>query len=488
MIDNARNRGGVAGGTTRTPTDSRAARRMVLAILCLAQFMLIVDVVVVNVALPSIRSDLDIADSRLQLVAVGYTLTFGSLLILFGRMGDLFGRRRLFLAGLAVFTLASLATGLAASEWLLFASRAAQGVGAAMVSPTALALLMASFREGEERNRALGYWGAVGSGGAIAGQLLGGSLTGAFGWRSIFLVNVPIGVLALVAAGRHLEESRPEERPHLDGRGACLLVAGLVAAIVSLTRLGEGQGLSGALWTGAAAVVLLGAFARTERRHPAPLVDTGLLRVGHVLPANLLLAINAGMLSGTLFFTTLYLQVVLGYSPLAVGAAFAPITLVILLLSPRVGALVATVGVRRLLTVGFTLSALGMAVLARLPQDGSYAADVLPALVLVALGSAFAYAPTFVAGTADVPTDKQGLASGLLNTSQELGAAVGLTMLATVAAAATTPAVPTSAVAGYRAGLLLAAAVTALALVAVRRLLTPRTGVATGDPSERARH
>ncbi len=472
-----------AAAAIRTSTGGRIARRRVLAILCLAQFMLIVDVVVVNVALPSIRADLDIADSRLQLVSVGYTLTFGSLLILFGRMGDLLGRRRLFLIGLAVFTLASLATALAASEWLLFASRAAQGVGAAMVSPTALALLLTYFREGDERNRALGYWGAVGSGGAIAGQLLGGSLTDAFGWRSIFFVNVPIGVLALAAAVLHLQESRPEERRHLDGRGACLLVAGLVAAIVSLTRLGEGQDLSAALWTGAAAVVLLGAFVRAERRHPAPLVDAGLLRVGRVLPANLLLAVNAGMVSGTLFFTTLYLQVVLGYSPLAVGAAFAPITLVILLVSPRVGALVARVGVRRLLTIGFTLSALGMAALARLPQDGSYSTDVLPWLVLVALGSAFAYAPTFVAGTSDVPPDQEGLASGLLSTSQELGAAMGLTVLASLAAAAKTHAVPTDTAAGYRAGLLLAAAVTALALVAVRRLPgpTPRVSETAAD-------
>lgn len=369
------------------------SRRVVLAVLCLAQFMLIVDVVGVNVALPSIRADLGIADSRLQLVAVGYTLTFGSLLILFGRMGDLFGRRRLFLAGLAVFTVASLTTGLAASEVQLLASRAAQGIGAAMVAPTALALLMASFREGEERNRALGYWGAVGSGGAIAGQLLGGSLTDAFGWRSIFLVNVPVGVVAFIVAARHLSESRAEERPQLDGRGACLLVAGLAAGIVSLTQLGTGADLLPTLGAAGIAVLLLAAFFLTERRHPAPLVDRRLLRLGSVLPANVLLAVNAGMLGGALFFTTLYLQVVLGYSPLAVGAAFAPITAVILVLSPRIGALVSTVGVRRLLGIGVVLSALGTAYLSRMPDRGDYLNDVLPGLLLLAVGSAFAYAP-----------------------------------------------------------------------------------------------
>ena len=454
-----------ADTTTRTRSG-----RTVLALLCIAQFMLIVDVVVVNVALPSIRADLGIADSRLQLVAVGYTLTFGSLLIVFGRAGDVFGRRRLFLSGLLVFTVASLTTGLAASEWQLVASRGAQGIGAAMVSPTALALLMASFAEGQARNRALGYWGAVGSGGAVAGQLLGGLLTDALGWRSIFLINVPIGVLAFVVGARELHESRTDDRRQLDGQGACLLVAGLAAATLALTHVGQGDAPRLALLFGAVAVVFLGTLVRTERRHPAPLVDPSLLRSGSVVTANVLLAINAGMLGGTLFFTTLYLQVVLGYSPLAVGAAFAPITGVILLLSPRIGALVSTLGVRRLLTIGFTLSALGMAVLSRLPDRGSYLIDVLPALALLAVGSAFAYAPTFVAGTNGVPADKHGLASGLLNAAQELGAAVGVTALAAVAAMVTTHATPPGLLGGYRTGLLVAAAVTALAIFGVRRL------------------
>ncbi|MDQ4132656.1 MAG: MFS transporter [Actinomycetota bacterium] len=454
--------GGIRGG--------RVASRLALTVLCLAQFMLIVDVVVVNVALPSIRADLAIADARLQLVAVGYTLTFGSLLIVFGRMGDLFGRRRLFLTGLAAFTLASLATSLAQSEWQLVAARAAQGVGAAMVSPAALSLLLASFAEGPERNRALGYWAAVGSGGAIAGQVLGGFLVDVFGWRSIFVINVPIGILAVALGLRHLAESRTEERLPVDGRGACLLAGSLVAVIASLTFLGEGAGSMGAVVAGGAAVALFTAFLRAERHHAAPLVDGRLLRAGHVLGANLLLAVNAGMLAGTLFFTTLYLQLVLEYSPLAVGAAFAPVTLLILVLSPRIGALVATVGVRRLLTIGFALASLGIAVLARLPDDGSYLIDVFPALVLLAAGNAFAYAPTFVAGTSGVPADKQGLASGLLNTSQELGAAVGVTALATIAATAANASGPEHSLTGYRAGLAVAAVVTALALTVVRRL------------------
>ena len=447
----------------------RSGSRLVLTLLCLAQFMLIVDVVIVNVAIPSIRADLQIADSRLQLVAVAYTVTFGSLLIVFGRVGDLYGRRRLFVTGLLVFTAASLTTGLADSEWHLVVSRAVQGLGAAMVSPTALSILTASFPEGHERNRALGYWGAVGSAGAVAGQLLGGVLTEAFGWRSIFLINVPLGIVAAAITMSRLAETRVRTRSALDVRGAFLLAGGLAAAILALTQVGEGH-IDVALGLAVVAAAVLAAFVRTERRHPLPLVDGSLLRTGHVLTANALLAVNAGMLGGSLFFTTLYLQVVLAYSPLAVGAAFAPLTLAILLLSPRIGGLVSTAGVRRLLTVGFSLASVGMLTLARLPRSGDYLTDVLPALAMLAVGSAFAYAPTFVAGTGQVPEDKQGVASGLLNASQELGAAVGITALATIAASVTTGTAAEALLAGYRVALVVAAAVMAGAIVLVRRL------------------
>jgi EmrB/QacA subfamily drug resistance transporter len=455
--------------TATIPADGRIASssRLKLILLCAAQFMLIVDVVVVNVALPTIRADLTIADSRLPLVSVGYTLTFGSLLIVFGRIGDLFGRRRLFLIGLATFTVASLATGLAQSEWQLLTARAGQGIGAAMVSPTALALLTTAFGEGASRNRALGYWGAVGSGGAVAGQLLGGVITDLFGWRWIFLINVPIGIITLMLARRHLHESRAEDRPALDVRGAVMLTVALVAATLSLTRYAEGGHTTQAAWLlGVAAIAFLTLIA-VERNHRAPLVDRRLLRIGGVARANALLAIDAGALGASLFFTTLYMQVVLDYSPLTVGAAFAPVTLLIILISPRAGALTTRHGPQPLIAIGFTLLAAGMLLLARVPTDGTYWRDVLPPLLLLAVGSGLSYAPIFIAGTTGVANRDQGLASGFLNSAQELGAAIGVTILGAIATAATIGHDITALTTGYRAGLLTAATITTLSMLLI---------------------
>lgn len=451
------------------PTGSPAVR---LVLLCAAQFMLIVDVVIVNVALPTIRTDLAIPDSRLPLVSVAYTLTFGSLLIVFGRAGDLLGRRLLFLTGLTTFTVASLATGLAQAEWQLVTARAGQGVGAAMVSPTALALLTTAFREVASRNRALGYWAAVGSGGAVAGQLVGGVVTEAVGWRGIFLINVPIGVATLALARRHLHESRAEERPTLDLRGAFLLTLGLAAGTLSLTRLAEGGRVVEALWLAVASGAALLALVGVERHHTAPLVDRRPLRIGGVARANVLLAIDAGALGATLFFTTLYLQVVLGYSPMTVGAAFAPITLLIIVISPRAGALTTRYGPRLPIAAGFVLLTTGMLLLARIPTGGSYLRDVLPPLLLLATGSGLSYAPIFIVGTTGVPDRDQGLASGFLNSAQELGAALGITILGAVATAATLGDDPAALTAGYRAGFLAAAAATALSMTLIRGLST----------------
>lgn len=456
---------------TAPPTQTRGtASRTILLLLCLAQFMLIVDIVVVNVALPSMRADLQLADSRLQLVAVAYTLTFGSLLIAAGRAGDLLGRRRLFIAGLITFTVASLVTGLAANEWQLLAARAGQGIGAAFVSPTALALLTTAFSQGAERNRALGYWAAVGSAGAIAGQLIGGYLTDAFGWRSVFLINVPIGALIVMGAFRFLPESNVEHKAVPDVRGAALLTSGLAAAIISLTLLAEGDNtLLGWALAGLAGLIAVVTVAH-ERRHPAPLLEPSLLRRRTVKTANLLLAVNAGLLGGTLLFTTLYMQVILDYTPLEVGAGFAPVTLLILLISPRAGTLTTRFGAKRMLTAGFALIAAGMALLARLPENGTYFTAVLPALTLIAVGSGLAYAPTFIVGTTGVPDRLQGLASGFLNSSQELGAAVGVTVLGAVAAATT---IGESLVTGYRFALVVAAMTMAASILAIRQLKTP---------------
>ncbi len=346
-----------------------------------------------------------------------------------------------------------------------------------MIAPTALALLTTTFAEGAARNRALGYWAAVGSAGAIGGQLLGGLVTDTLGWRWVFLINVPVGVIVILAALRHLGDDRanrdktPAERPPAPGIPAAILLStGLACAIMALTWLADGgnAGYGGLL--AVAAVLALGAFAGVERRHPAPMLDRRLLRIGTVARANALLALNAGTLSATLLFTTLYLQVVLGYSPLFVGLAFAPVTLLILLISPRAGALTTRYGVRAPLLAGFTLLAVGMALLARIPVDGTYLRDVLPALLLLAAGSGLAYAPTFVAGTTGVADRDQGLASGLLNSAQELGTAVGVACLGALAATATKGPGSAALAAGYRVGLLAAAVAVGVGLLLVIRL------------------
>ncbi|BBH70296.1 MFS transporter [Actinoplanes sp. OR16] len=429
--------------------------------------MLIIDVVVVNVAIPAIRADLGIPDERLVLISIAYTLTFGSLLIASGRAGDLLGRRRLFLYGLTLFTLASLATGFAQTGWQLLAARAAQGIGAAMAAPAALALLTSTFAEGPRRNRALGWWAAVGSAGAIGGQLLGGLITSTLGWRWIFLINVPVGIAVIVLGRRRLAESRAPRPASPDLCGAVLLAAGLASGILALT---------GYTLLSIPAVLLLVAFVLVERRHPEPIVDGALLRTASIGPANVLLFVNAGTLGAALFFTTMYLQEILGHPAAAVGLAFAPVTLVVLLISPRVASLVSRFGVRPLLAAGFVLLAAGMLWLARMPAAGSYPRDVLGPLLLLAAGSGLSYAPTFVAGTTGVPDDRHGVASGLLNSAQELGSAAGLAVFGTLAAA-----VGAGSAHGYRAGLLCAAAAMVLCLPVIRVLPARPPGPGSAD-------
>ncbi|WP_051745130.1 MFS transporter [Streptomyces yerevanensis] len=409
-----------------------------LWLLCSAQFILIVDVVVVNVAVPSIRSALDVPDSFLQLTSVAYTVAFGSLLIVAGRAGDLFGRRPMLITGLVVFTLMSLCCGLAQEGWQLFAARAGQGVGAAMVSPNAMALLVSSFREGELRNRALGIWAAVGSAGAIAGQLLGGVVTEYVGWRGVFLINGPIGIAVVTAAvmmlpappGRRREPGRSAEG--LDVRGAILLAVTLGGASVLLADVSGGESwmtVSGVLVLGLLAVALV----MTERRATEPVLPGGLLMRRNVAVANLVLMLNASATTSALYFTTLTMQTEMGYGPLQTGFGFAPITLVVLALSPKAGALVERVGARRLLGAGSLVSAVGLLILVFTASgSGDYWTGILPGLVLVAAGNGLAYAPSFSLATA-VPEEESGRASGLINTAQELGSASGLAVLASIA-------------------------------------------------------
>jgi EmrB/QacA subfamily drug resistance transporter len=439
-------------------TMDRWVGRGALVTLAAAQLMLIVDVVVANIALPSIGRDLQMDETQLPLVGVAYTLLFGSLLIIGGRAGDYFGRRRILRIGLVVFTLASVLAATASGATSLLAARGLQGIGAAMISPNALALLLATFAEGASRNRAFGLWAAATSTGAVLGQVLGGLIAATVGWPWIFLINVPVAGITLIATQRFLRESSTGGDRRLDVLGAVLLTGALAALSIGLTLL-PGGGLPAALGWLALATALVAAFVLAERRHPNPLVRLSLVAIPGVRIGNPILILNAGALTGALFFATLYLQQVLDYSPLAVGLGFAPVTLIVVAVSPVAGRLIARFGARRLLITGGLLVAAGMAWLARLPAVGSYFVDVMPGLALLALGSGLNYAPVFATATSGVSVDEQGLASGLVNTSQELGQALGLALLGAVAAASGAVLLN-----GYRTGYI---AATMLVLVAV---------------------
>jgi EmrB/QacA subfamily drug resistance transporter len=443
--------------------------RGALGVLCAAQLMLIVDVVALNVALPSMQHSLHIPAGQLQLTAVAYTLTFGSLLVVAGRTGDVVGRRRLFQIGLAVFTTASLLNAVAASAMWLFAGRALQGAGAALVSPTAMAMLTSTFAEGDRRNRALGVWAAVGSGGAILGQVLGGLLTDLFGWRSIFVINIPIGVAVIALVSGLIPESFGS-RERIDRRGAALLTAGVATFTLALVRVADHGVDAGVLLGGLVAAAVLIAFGLAERRHVAPLIKFELLQNRGVRSGNGVLALLAGGTAGALFFTTLYLQDSLDHSPFAVGLAFAPVTGIVLCVSPIAGRLVGRVGARNPLLVGTSFTAVGLLVLAgSIADDGSYVTHVLPGLAVVALGHGLAFAPTMIAATSGINDSDQGLAAGLIGTSQELGTALGLAIVAPIAAAVTRSSdlssSPLAALDGYRVGLLVAAGLVATATV-----------------------
>lgn len=464
-------------------TGAMTARdKTALAVLCAAQFMLIVDVVIVNVALPSVTAALGMAGSSLAFTAVAYTVTFGSLLIASGRAGDAWGRRRTFCAGLALFTFASLVTGLTQEPWQFFAARALQGVGAALVSPNALALVLSHFHDTAQRNTAMGIWGAVGAGGAIAGQLLGGLVIDTLGWRWIFLLNVPVGVGATALALALLQESRRQDR-RLDLTGAALLCGGLVPAVLAVSWLPQ-RGLDSPVLTAlSAAAALLAGFAVQQRHAAEPLVGARVPQAPGVVVGNLTLAVSAATVTASLFFTTLYMQAVLGHSALAVGLAFAPITVLIMGLAPVAAKLVTRHGARPLLVTGLAVSAAGMLLLARMDPDGSYWTDVLPALVLIALGAALSYAPMFIAATSAVAADDQGAASGLVSTSQELGPALGLAAIAGIASAvAGASGTATAQVSGYRIGLLCAAALTTAAAICASRL-PARLGTPADEPA-----
>jgi EmrB/QacA subfamily drug resistance transporter len=449
-----------------------------LALLAAVQFMVVLDIAIVNVALPSIQADLDFSQANLQWVISAYALVFGGFLLLGGRTADLLGRRRILMAGLILFTIGSLLCGLAWDETSLIGARAVQGLGAATISPAALAILMTTFAEGRERNIALGVWGAVGGFGAAAGVLLGGVLTDSLSWEWIFFVNIPVGLAALALAPVLLGESRDTRVKSFDAPGAVLVTAGLTTLVLAITQ-GDGWGWLSAATIGvfALAAALLAGFVYWENHVAEPLMRFGILRTKTVLGANV-----AGFILGTALFSmflmlTLYMQQVLGYSAMKTGVAYLAVAGTSIVWANVAAALVNRVGVRPLIASGMALLALGMILFAQVEVGGSYAADLLPGFLIIALGMALCFVPISIAALAGVRQAEAGIASGLINTTQQVGGAVGIALLSTLAISRTEDqvasgaAVPEALTSGFQlafwvgAGIALAGVVAALALI-----------------------
>jgi EmrB/QacA subfamily drug resistance transporter len=403
-------------------------------IVCLAQFMVILDATIVNVALPSIQRGLHFSNANLQWVINSYTLMFGGFLLLGGRAADFFGRRRLFIAGVALFSVASLINGLATSSEMLILGRGLQGLGGALVSPAALSIITTTFAEGPDRTKALGVWSAIAAGGAAIGLLLGGVLTDLLSWQWCFFVNVPVGAAAIALAFRYVPESLAEKRPDsVDVAGALSVTGGLVVLVYAIVKAQQwGFGSAKFLGLSAVAIALLAAFVAIERRSKAPLVRLGIFRTRSLTGANTVMTLVAAGMFSMFFFTTLYVQDVLGYSPLEAGLAFLPVTVGI-----GIGAGIAQQGIRRIgaraqTVVGISTATIGMFLLTAMPAHGSYAGDLLPGLLFIAFGMGMTFVPITLMATTNVHGDDQGLASGLLNTAQQVGGALGLAVLSTV--------------------------------------------------------
>jgi EmrB/QacA subfamily drug resistance transporter len=422
-----------------TSLDNRS-RWLALIVLCLGDLMIVLDVTIVGVALPSIREDLGFSASSLAWVANAYLITFGGFLLLAGRFGDLFGHRRLFLIGIALFTVASLACGLANTQELLVGARAVQGLGGAVVSAVALSLIMTLFTEPAERAKAMGVFGFVAAGGGSIGVLLGGVLTDALDWHWIFLVNLPVGVAVLGLSLLLLPSERgPAATGRLDVAGAVTVTASLMLAVYAIVN-GHEAGWTSAevLGLGSVSAVLLILFLVIEARVPSPLVPLTLFRLRTLAASNVIGVLWSGSMFASFFLSALYLQLVLGYSPLEVGLAYLPNTLIMGAFSLGLSAkIVMRYGIRAPLATAMVLVTVALALFARAPVDGIFVVDVLPSMVLLGLGAGLAFNPMLLAAMSDVEPSESGLASGVVNTSFMMGGALGLAVLASIAASRT---------------------------------------------------
>jgi EmrB/QacA subfamily drug resistance transporter len=414
---------------------------LVLVIACMAQFMVVLDITVVNIALPSVQRGLHFSPANLQWIVNGYTLVFGGFLLLGGRAADLLGRKRLFLVGVIVFTLASMLNGLAQSSGMLIIGRGLQGLGGALVSPAALSIVTTTFSDGEQRTRALAVWSAIAAGGSAVGLLLGGALTDLASWRWVFFVNLPVGIVTLVMALRYVAESRVESaRRSFDLAGAVTVTGGLVVLVYAIVKAQSfGWGSARTLGLGAIAVALLAAFVIIEHRSQAPLMRLGIFRVRTLAVADTVLLLLASGMFGMFFFASLYIQQILGYSPLKAGLAFLPVTAVIMIgAGAAQGGLIRRLGVRNVGAIGIAVASVGLLVLTQLPVHGTYAGNLLVGLLPLGLGLGLAFVPITLLGTSGVREEDNGLASGLFNTAQQVGGSLGLAILSTLAASQTT--------------------------------------------------
>jgi EmrB/QacA subfamily drug resistance transporter len=457
-------------------------RWAVLGLVCVAQFMVILDATIVNVALPTIERGLHFSPTSLQWIVNAYTLVFGGFLLLGGRAADLFGTQRLFIAGLVIFTGASLLNGLAQSSGMLVGGRALQGLGAALVSPAALAIVTRTFDEGAERTKALGVWSAIAAGGGAAGLLLGGLLTEYATWRWVFFINLPIGLAAGLLALRMINNEVDEDKPETsDVAGAVTVTGGLlvlVYAIVKAPAYGWGSWKTIALF--AVAVVLLASFIVVELRSRAPLIRLGIFRTRSLSVANTAMFLVGSGLFAMFFFATLYVQQLRGYSPIKAGLAFLPFTFGIIIGATLAQQFIKRIGVRAVTLTGLLIATGGMLLYTQLSLSGGYWGELFPAVMITSTGMGLVFVPVTLLATTNVPHEDAGLASGLFNTSQQIAGALGLAVLSTIAASRTSSKLDSgtakhaATLSGYHLAFLIGAALMVAAFAVLAALLRKR--------------
>ncbi|HEY4348855.1 MAG TPA: MFS transporter [Gaiellaceae bacterium] len=414
-------------------------RWFVLVLVCVAQFMVVLDATIVNVALPTIQSHLHFSVSSLQWVVNAYGLMFGGFLLLGGRASDLFGRQALFIAGLVVFTAASLVNGLASSSDMLIIGRGVQGFGAALVSPAALSIITTTFAEGKERTQALGIWSAIAAGGGAVGLVIGGWLTQDFSWRWVFFINLPIGIATAALAWRFIANSRAEERPEtVDIAGATAVTGGLLVLVYDIVKAQEYGWTSGrTIGLFLAAIALLVAFVVIESRSKAPLIRLGIFKIRSLTAANLSMLFVISGLFAMFYLASLYVQDILHYKPLKAGLGFVPVTVGIVIGAALAQGLIGRLGARIVPVFGIALAATGLVLLSQISPHGTYLGDLFPGLMVMSIGMGLTFVPVTLIATTNIAASDAGLASGLFNTSQQVGGALGLAVLSSIAASKT---------------------------------------------------